>query len=143
MPRPSLIVVAQMAAIAVVGLGGPWWPMPWWWWVVTGAAAVLMLWSVVLMGRHLRIEPHLAAGAPLLRTGPYRWVRHPMYTALLAAAVALAVAQPTWWRCGGLVALAVVLGCKIRIEERHLLAQVAGYAAYRQRTGAILPRWVR
>jgi len=56
----------------------------------------------------------------LIRSGPYRWVRHPIYTGILLAVLGTAIALGEW---RGLVALAVVTAAlwrKIGIEERWL-----------------------
>ena len=76
----------------------------------------------------------------LIRSGPYRRVRHPIYTGLLLAFAgsALALAQ---WR--GLLALLLVTGSlwlKLRREERWLLEHFgADYAEYRKTSWALLP----
>ena len=56
----------------------------------------------------------------LIRSGPYRWVRHPIYTGLLLAILGSAIALGEW---RGLVALALVAVAflrKVAIEERFL-----------------------
>ncbi len=76
----------------------------------------------------------------LIRNGPYRHVRHPIYTGLLLAFAgsALALAQ---WR--GLLALLLVTGSlwlKLRREERWLLQHFGDdYAEYRKTSWALLP----
>lgn len=74
-----------------------------------------------------------------MQHGPYRWLRHPMYTAVLlgAAACAAALGHAAAWGVG--LALLAVLVAKARLEERWLLVQRAGYAAYRTRTARFLP----
>ena len=82
----------------------------------------------------------LKQGHSLIRSGPYRHVRHPIYTGLLLAFAgsALALAQ---WR--GLLALLLVTGSlwlKLRREERWLLQHFGDdYAEYRKTSWALLP----
>jgi len=76
----------------------------------------------------------------LTRSGPYRLVRHPIYTGILLAIAGNVVARGEW---RDLLALALVLAAflrKIRIEERFMLAQFgASYARYRREVPALVP----
>jgi protein-S-isoprenylcysteine O-methyltransferase Ste14 len=78
----------------------------------------------------------------LTRSGPYRVVRHPIYTGMLLAVLGTAVAEGEW---RGLVALALVLAAflrKVRVEERFMLEAFGDeYARYRREVPALLP-WI-
>jgi len=71
--------------------------------------------------------------------GPYRWIRHPMYTAVMACAGACtwAVASPWVWLAT--LGLAVVLAAKASFEERWMAIKHPEYVAYRARTTRFLP----
>jgi protein-S-isoprenylcysteine O-methyltransferase Ste14 len=106
---------------------------------VTGAA--LAIWSRHLLGRNWSSVVELKAGHELVEAGPYRYIRHPIYTGLLLLFLGNAL-QVGDWR--GLLAVAIVLASfwrKLRLEE-HWLQERFGdaYRAYRQRTGALLPK---
>ena len=79
----------------------------------------------------------------LIRHGPYRYVRHPMYLAVLLFGTGVAIGFADAWRWGVLALLAVVLHFKARFEERALLALHPDYADYMRRTPALIPllRW--
>ena len=76
----------------------------------------------------------------LIRSGPYRRVRHPIYTGLLLAFAGSALALAEW---RGLLALLLVTGSlwlKLRREERWLLEHFGDdYAEYRKTSWALLP----
>jgi protein-S-isoprenylcysteine O-methyltransferase Ste14 len=78
----------------------------------------------------------------LIRRGPYRWVRHPIYTGLLLALLGSAIAQGEW---RGLLAVALITLSflrKITIEERFLTEQFGeAYTLYRAEVPALVPLW--
>jgi protein-S-isoprenylcysteine O-methyltransferase Ste14 len=87
---------------------------------------------------NFNIRPEPKEGARLATGGPYRWVRHPMYLAVLLAMAAFGTAGDGWqWALW--LALLGVLAAKAAREERALPLVHPGYAAYRARTRAILP----
>jgi protein-S-isoprenylcysteine O-methyltransferase Ste14 len=88
---------------------------------------------------NFNIRPQPREGARLIEHGPYRWIRHPMYSALLLAGLGAAWIASTALGWAALVALAAVLVLKARVEEAAMLRVHAGYAAYRARTRRFVP----
>jgi protein-S-isoprenylcysteine O-methyltransferase Ste14 len=74
-------------------------------------------------------------------TGPYGLVRHPIYTGLLASALATTVAQATATALVGWMLIALGLWMKARAEERFLAAELGpdAYSSYRLRVPMLLP----
>jgi protein-S-isoprenylcysteine O-methyltransferase Ste14 len=75
----------------------------------------------------------LAQDQRVVSSGPYALVRHPMYTGALAMLVGIPIALGSWW---GLVAFGVMMLALIwRIfdEERFLVRNLTGYAAYKEK----------
>ena len=108
--------------------------------IAAGAAIALGLWALSAnrLG-NFNIRPLPRAGGQLIQHGPYRWIRHPMYSALLLAGVAaarLAADAETWLVLG---ALAVVLVIKANVEERGMTERYPAYREYRQRTRRFVP----
>ncbi len=87
----------------------------------------------------MKQAPRPKAGATLVERGPYRVVRHPMYTGaiLIAFGWALAVAGTL----SPLYAAMIVgfLAIKTAREERWLREEVAGYADYERRVCRLIP----
>ncbi len=135
-----LLVAAQFLLIGAIA-----WP----WWGSRGnpfalalvlPAGLLALWTL----RHNRpgnfnIRPEVKEQAELVTSGPYRWVRNPMYLSLLLLMLGVVVFhghphQLLLW--GG---LAVVLAMKVRLEEAFLSERFPEYRDYMERVRRFLP----
>jgi protein-S-isoprenylcysteine O-methyltransferase Ste14 len=76
----------------------------------------------------------------LTRTGPYRLVRHPIYTGLLTAILGSAIATAEWRGVVAFVLITVSFLRKIVVEERFLTTQFGdAYARYRAEVPALVP----
>ncbi len=75
--------------------------------------------------------------------GPYRWVRHPLYTTGITLFIAIGLLAANWFILSlALFALVLIRTVVVPREERELIARFgAGYQEYRKRTGAMLPRF--
>lgn len=132
----ALIGVLAVAALPPL-LGGD---VPAGAWTVAAASAMLGLWALSANPPgNFNIRPAPREGGQLVKQGPYRWIRHPMYSAVIAFGLACAwtAATPSGWL--GLGALVAVLIAKAAYEERWMVQAHPGYAAYRTRTSRFLP----
>ena len=75
----------------------------------------------------------------LIRRGPYRYVRHPIYAGVLLALLGSAVALDRWRALLGFVLIFASLRIKSRHEESRLRAALPGYDAYASETAALIP----
>ena len=89
---------------------------------------------------NFNIRPEPKAGARLVSSGIYRWIRHPMYAAVLLAMLGALLTDPRPWRVLAWLALLGVLIAKLQREERYLRQRFAEYATYRNRTWRLIPR---
>ena len=105
-------------------------------------AVTLAIWTLTVnRPGNFRIVPEPKTDGQLVTTGPYHWIRHPMYTSLLLMAAAFALLIDGWWAWFNWGALFVVLLFKLAIEE-HLLKQRYGvYKDYQARTKRLVP-WI-
>ncbi|HSR48338.1 MAG TPA: isoprenylcysteine carboxylmethyltransferase family protein [Anaerolineales bacterium] len=74
------------------------------------------------------------SGQQVVTTGPYRYVRHPMYLALSLLYVLSPLALGSAWAVLPALFLVVVLVVRIRDEERVLFEGLPGYSEYQQKT---------
>ena len=87
------------------------------------AGAVLGLVSGRRLGRALTPTPVPVAGAGLRTDGPYRWVRHPIYSAVLLMVAGYVIAIGTIWSVACAVVLLVFFVLKSRWEDGLLREQ--------------------
>lgn len=112
---------------------------------ITGAALLLLAWVQWSLGKNFSTTLHLRQRHSLVTTGPYRWVRHPMYTALFLLGVGFLLLTANWAVGVPLiVALPILVTVRIGNEEALMIEQFGDeYRAYLQQTGRFLPRLVR
>lgn len=68
----------------------------------------------------------------VISTGPYGWVRHPMYSGALVFMAGVPLALGSWWGLTALVPLIATLVMRLRHEELFLVRNLPGYEAYRR-----------
>ena len=107
--------------------------------VFQGVAFVLMVWARVTFGRrsfHAAANP--TAGG-IVRTGPYRFLRHPIYTAvcLFVWPAAINSGSPLALGCAGLVTAGAIV--RMLCEEQLLIQQYPEYRDYARTTKRMIP----
>ena len=142
----SVLVALQFGLIVVLAtLGLPAFPSgkaPAAAWAIAALGVLVGVWAVSAnRPGNFNIRPSPRAGARLVQQGPYRWIRHPMYTAVMACGGAAAWASANWAAWLALAALVAVLVSKAALEERWLLLAHPGYADYQKGTRWFLP-WI-
>jgi len=107
--------------------------------VLFASGLAFAIWARVNIGRNWGAPMTRKDEPELVTSGPYRLVRHPIYSGILLAAVGTAVALSWWW----LVAVALVGGFFVysaTVEERYLTQQFPDtYPAYKCSTRMLIP----
>ncbi len=97
------------------------------------AGLVLGIVAALSLGRNLTPYPKPVEAGSMVEHGPYRWVRHPIYTAVIIGMLGIAL------RGGDVVAVVLALGlipffyAKSGFEERHLVDRFPSYTEYQER----------
>lgn len=115
----ALFPVALIAEILVLGArpgaAAPFWVAAWL------GAQLLRLAAVRALGERWNVRVLVVPGAPLVRSGPYRWLRHPNYVAVMIESVAAPMMFGAWRTAIAFaVANALVLRVRIACENRAL-----------------------
>ncbi len=109
------------------------------------AALALLRWADAALGENLSVAPQLKPNHQLITTGPYRWIRHPIYLAALLyfAGLAILAANVLVAICsfGG---MAILVATRVAKEDRRLEERFGDqYRQWAARTGRLLPRFRR
>ncbi|MBV8302111.1 MAG: isoprenylcysteine carboxylmethyltransferase family protein [Candidatus Dormibacteraeota bacterium] len=103
---------------------------------LTIAAFALALWGLLHLRRNLSIIPEARR---LVTTGPYRLIRHPLYTAEIIVAFGAVLTRPALWPTAMLLPFVAVQMLRARYEERLLRSTFPEYTAYARRSARIIP----
>ncbi len=153
-PLGSRLLHVVPLAVAALLLWVPSVPLPWlnirfipwaeWgFWVGAALAAAGLLftvWARRHLGRNWSGIVTVKQDHELVVSGPYGYVRHPIYTGLLLAFVGSALARGEWRGVLAVLIVFLALWRKLRLEERWMVEQFgAQYRAYSGRVAALVP----
>jgi protein-S-isoprenylcysteine O-methyltransferase Ste14 len=129
-PVPGLTrqFVPDTLAMAIVGLG------------IQVGFALFYFWGRLHLGRWWSGQITIMNDHQLIQTGPYRLLRHPMYTGMLGMCVGTAIVSGQYHALLGIALVVLAYARKIRIEERVLRAEFGpAYESYRRNRAALIP----
>jgi protein-S-isoprenylcysteine O-methyltransferase Ste14 len=110
--------------------------------MVIGPLALALGWAAAhRLGKQWRFEAALTENHELIQSGPYRWVRHPIYASMLGMLLATGAAW-SWWPMLAAALIFFIAGTEIRVRaEDSLLAErfPEQFAEYRSRVRAFIP----
>ncbi len=104
-------------------------------------ATMATWWTEASLGLNFNVTLHLREGHTLVMHGPYRWVRHPMYTSLLGVTISWLLVSSNWLvGLPGIVGLLTIIVNRVDAEEKMMIETFGEkYRAYLRRTGRFLP----
>jgi protein-S-isoprenylcysteine O-methyltransferase Ste14 len=108
--------------------------------LIVGGLALRVI-SIAVLGRFFTVNVALHEGHRVVRSGPYRWLRHPSYTGALVAFAGLGVLMGSWLSLAIiLVPITGVFLHRVRVEEEALLSHLGDeYRAYARTTRRLIP----
>ena len=116
-------------SVRLIGLPLGWFSVAWIWWVFHSLGSNLTD-TVVTRRDHT-----------LVQRGPYRWIRHPLYTIIMPFGLAFALLAANWYMAAASLVVFLLLAIRSRKEEENLVARFGdAYRHYRATTGRFLPK---
>jgi len=149
--RGEWYVIMQIPLIALVFLGPRAWPglPPWispyrligsiWGIFLLATGGVLFIAGIFRLGANLTPLPYPKDEATLIESGPYQFVRHPIYGGGILMAFGWAFWVHGWLTISYAIILFLFLDLKSRREEKWLKEKFTGYAAYQKRVRKLIP----
>lgn len=109
------------------------------------AALVALYWVHAALGENFSPTLQIKQEHALVIRGPYRWVRHPMYSVLLALHISYFFLTANWViGLLGVLVILMVMTMRTRAEEAMMIGQFGDqYRVYMQQTGRFLPLFAR
>jgi protein-S-isoprenylcysteine O-methyltransferase Ste14 len=123
-------IVPENPAVAVVGL------------LLVSGGLLFAVWARIALGANWSGTVTIKTGHNLIRRGPYRWIRHPIYSGMLLSLVGTVLLQGQERAMLGFTLVLLALYRKARREERFLSEEFGeGFAEHTKQTGMFLPRF--
>lgn len=113
---------------------------------ITGALLLVLgiavrVWAIRTLGKHFTATVTLTDDHQLVRTGPYRFVRHPSYLGAFMAIMGCPIFLNAWWATGiAIAAMTIAYYLRIGVEEKMLSSYFGDkYLEYSKQTKRIIP----
>jgi protein-S-isoprenylcysteine O-methyltransferase Ste14 len=101
----------------------------------------IAIWARRHLGKYWSGRITLKVDHRLIQSGPYGWVRHPIYSGLLLALLGTVITIGTPQACVGVAVIFIAVVRKMALEEQWMAAQFGNeYEVYRRRVNALIPR---
>lgn len=134
-PKSIVLVTISYLSLLFIFLTGPVIAQNIIFLVLEGIGFFIGLWAVFEMRTSvLRISAEVSKKSSLITTGPYRFIRHPMYASLAIIAFSLVIDHFTLVRFAALLILLLDLTIKINFEEKLLESHFKEYKTYKEKT---------
>ena len=138
--KAKILVTIQFLGIAILMIVTNWLTLPWWSFLILGFAGFLAFWAIYVMKiGNFNVVPYPVENGVMVSRGPYKLIRHPMYTSILLSAIALLSGQFDYYKLIIALVLAINLIVKMIFEEGLLIRHYPGYKDYMSKTKRVLP----
>lgn len=138
--KGKIFVGIQFVCLLVLILLADWFHMPWWSYALLFCSLGLAFWAIRTMRPgNFNIEPKPVEQGVFINTGPYQYIRHPMYLSIFLAEAGILSHNFSFLIIVTSIILTTNLILKLHYEERLLLAHYTHYKAYRLKTKKLIP----
>ncbi len=110
--------------------------------IFEGAAVIVGIVAIYNLRHSLSITPHPVEKGQFEAKGIYRYIRHPMYTAVFLVSIGIALNSGSYWKFAVVAALVIFFRIKTEYEEGLLVKRYPGYKDYIKNTGRYFPMFL-
>jgi len=137
---PYFFVTLQLGSLAYIAYTGPLFAKTWYGLLIEFSGFALVVWAVKSMKRNANVTPVPKKHGILITSGPYKYIRHPMYLAQVIAVIPLIYEYYSTYRLYALIILVVTLLFKLHYEEKRLIEHFGTvYVKYQKTSKKVLP----
>jgi protein-S-isoprenylcysteine O-methyltransferase Ste14 len=138
--KGKILVTIQFTCISLLAISTDWRALPWWSLLLLGLSGFLAFWAMAVM--HLgnfNVVPYPVEKGVMVSHGPYKLIRHPMYTSIFIFALSLLAGQFDYIKL--IISLVLVAGLVVKMlfEEDLLCRHYSGYEEYMKKTKRVIP----
>lgn len=138
--KSNVLVLVQFTCLGFIALTGTVLPNNFLYLILELLGIGLGIWAILTLGiGNFGIRPEPLETSLINTNGPYHWIRHPMYLALLLATLPLVIADFSYLRLAIWLILLIDLIIKLNYEENILVKELSGYQEYRQKSYRLIP----
>ena len=137
--KSVLFVVIQLSCIIVIFISGTALPGNVLYYFIIVLFLIPGLWALFNMKFRFNVAPELLPGSKIITSGPYKYIRHPMYTTVLGTTLTVVIFSFTYFLLMIWLILFITLLMKLSYEEFLLEKEFGGYADYKAKTKRIIP----
>jgi protein-S-isoprenylcysteine O-methyltransferase Ste14 len=138
--KGKILVTIQFTCLILLALATNWLTLPWWAYIMLALSGFLAFWAMAVMRLgNFNVVPTPVDKGVLVTGGPYKVIRHPMYTSIFIFASALLAGQFDYIKLIISIVLVAGLVFKMLFEESLLCNHHPGYKAYMAKTKRVIP----
>jgi protein-S-isoprenylcysteine O-methyltransferase Ste14 len=138
--KGKILVTIQFTCLILLALATNWLTLPWWAYIMLALSGFLAFWAMAVMRLgNFNVVPTPVDKGVLVTGGPYKVIRHPMYTSIFIFASALLAGQFDYIKLIISIVLVAGLVFKMLFEESLLRNHHPGYEAYMAKTKRVIP----
>ena len=137
--KSLVLIVIQIICIVYLGLSGNLLPENIIIRIVMALASMIAMWAIMIMNVKFNVAPDVIKNARLIRSGPYKLIRHPMYLSVLIITICWLIDYFTFIRMSVTLILFITMISKIKHEEGLLKEAFPEYESYISQTKRLIP----
>lgn len=138
--KGKILVTIQFTCLVLLMIVTHWLTLPWWAFLGLGISGFLAFWAMAVMKLgNFNAVPYPVENGVMISHGPYKVIRHPMYTSIFIFALALLAGQFDYYKLIISLVLVTDLVVKMIFEEGLLCMHFPDYKSYMQKTKRVVP----